>query len=129
MSANASAPASANATRGAPASATTPAREVRLELLVGRKVSDVAGETIGRIEEVCAELDGAEYVVREFHVGRLAVLERLFGGPLLRAVARTLTGDRIWRGYAVDWRDMDLADPERPRVRRRREELRELGPV
>jgi hypothetical protein len=118
-------PAAAPAVREARATAAPP-REVRLELLIGRRVLDADGEPIGRIEEVCAEPEGADYVVREFHVGRLAALERLLGGSFLRAIARTLTSDRIWRGYAVDWRDMDLGDPEHPRVRRRRAELREL---
>lgn len=102
--------------------------EVRVELLLGRRVVDAAGEVVGRIEELCSELDGADYVVREFHVGTLAGVERLFGGRLARALLRTLSGGRLWRGYVVDWRDMDLSDPERPRARRRREELQALRP-
>lgn len=101
-------------------------REVRLELLVGRKVWDAAGECVGRIEEVCAEPDrdgGTDYLVREFHVGRLAGWERLFGGRFARSVLRTLGGDRVWRGYRVPWADLDLADPARPRVRRLRSAL------
>ena len=101
-------------------------REVRLELLVGRKVRDAAGECVGRIEEVCVELDGGDYVVREFHVGTLAGWERLFGGRLARSVLRTVTRGRIWRGYRVPWADLDLVDPGRPRVRRLRAALEPL---
>jgi sporulation protein YlmC with PRC-barrel domain len=110
----------------AAAAADATPREVRLELLVGRKVYDAAGQCIGRVEEVRAEVDGADYVVREFHVGKLAVLERLLDGRLLRALVRRLSGGRLWRGYAVPWRDMELSDPERPRVRRREAELEKL---
>ena len=101
--------------------------EVRLELLVGRKVYDADGECIGRVEEVVAEVDGGEHVVREVHVGKVAVAERLFGGGrMMRALLRRLSGHRLWRGYSVPWRDMDLGDPTRPRVRRRVAELRAL---
>lgn len=106
--------------------AATPAREVRLELLVGRKVFDAAGECVGRIEEVRAEVDGPDHVVREFHVGKLAVFERLLEGRLLRALLRRLSAHRLWTGYVVPWQEMDLSDPERPRARRRKAELKRL---
>jgi len=102
------------------------AREVRLELLLGRKVWDAAGECVGRIEEVRAELDGADYVVREYHVGSLAGWERLFGGRLARSVLRTVSRGRVWRGYRVAWSDLDLTDPARPRVSRPRRALEPL---
>lgn len=104
----------------------TPSRELRVDLLVGCKVYDAAGACIGRLEEICAEVDGADHVVREYHVGKLAAFERLFGGRLWRAVLRRLSGGRLWTGYAVDWREMDLGDPARPRVRRRESELKRL---
>ena len=107
----------------APAAGAGATREVRLELLVGRKVHDAAGECLGRIEEVCVELDGADYLVREFHVGSLAGWERMFGGRLARSVLRTVTRGRTWRGYRVPWGDLDLTDPTRPRVRRLRAAL------
>ena len=101
--------------------------EVRLELLVNCKVHDADGECIGRIEEVRAEVDGADHVVREFHVGKVAVAERLFGsGRMMRSLLRRLSGHRLWTGYVVPWRDMDLSDPTRPRVRRRESELKRL---
>ena len=101
--------------------------EVRLELLVGRKVYDADGACVGRVEEVRAEVDGADHVVREYHVGKLAVAERLLGGGrMMRALLRHLSGHRLWTGYVVPWRDMDLSDPERPRVRRREAELKRM---
>ena len=109
-----------------PSVAAEPAAEARVERFVGRKVVDLTGETIGRIEEVCAEMEGEEYVVREFHVGSLAGLERLFGGRFGRAFLRRLTGNRLWTGYVVPWEAMDLTDPTRPRVRRRKGELERM---
>ena len=101
--------------------------EVRLELLVGRRVYDADGECVGRVEEVRAEIDGADHVVREDHVGKLAVAERLLGGGrMMRALLRHLSGHRLWTGYVVPWRDMDLSDPMRPCVRRKLSELKRL---
>ena len=108
-----------------PGSAPAP-REVRVELLIGKVVHDAAGEKVGRIEELYVEPDGADYVVREFHVGAYAAFERLAGGPLRRTLLHTLSRGRLRRGYVVDWRDMDLADPERPRVRKGKGELRKM---
>ena len=104
------------------------AREVRLERLLGRKVVDAAGEVIGRLEEVIAEVRvharGSDHVVREFHVGKYAMLERLGAGPLGRELVRLL-GVRH-EGYAVPWEEMDLSEPERPRVRVGKSRLKRL---
>jgi len=100
---------------------------VRVELLLGRTVVDAAGERVGRIEEVCVEQDGTDYVVREFHVGAYAAFERVAGGPLRRMLLHTLSGGRLRSGYVVEWRDMDLSDPERPRVTRKKGELKRVG--
>ena len=99
------------------------AREVRLERLLGRKVVDAAGEVIGRLEEAIAEVRGSEHVVREFHVGKFAVLERLGSGLLGAELLRLVGGARAYEGYVVPWELMDLSDPDRPRVRVAKGEL------
>jgi hypothetical protein len=102
-------------------------REVRLDRLVGRKVVDAAGDLIGRLEEAVAEVrvhaGGSDHVVREFHVGKFAVLERLGAGLLGRELLHLLGGRRLYEGYVVPWEQMDLSDPERPRVRVAKGEL------
>lgn len=105
------------------------ARDVEVSTLVGRKVRDADGRIVGRIEELCAELaldEGSEYVVREFHVGRLGVVGRFARGRFLRRFLR-LVGAGAYERYAVPWELMDLGDPRRPRVRARREALRPVG--
>jgi len=102
-------------------------RECRVELLLGCRVVDVDGVVVGRLEEIVAELDDDEYVVREFHVGVFAAFERLGGGMLGRGLLRLVGGKRLYTGYVVPWKVMDLSDPERPRVTVPKRELRELG--
>ena len=102
-------------------------RECRAELLIGRRVVDVDGDVVGRLEEIIADYVDDEYVVREFHVGAYAALERLGTGMLGRSLLRLIGGDRIYTGYAVPWSQMDLSDPERPRVTVAKAELHRIG--
>jgi len=84
---------------------------VHLELLIGRKVRDSEGRVLGRIEEVHADRVDQECVVREYHLGPGALLERL-----------SVTAGRIFRGagpraMVLRWDELDLTDPMRPRLR------------
>ncbi len=93
-------------------------KTVHFELLLGRKVHDSEGRRVGRILEVHAEPEGKDCVVREYLLGTAALLtrlgisaERLLGLPVHREPVR------------VPWDQMDLSDPERPRLRCSVEEL------
>ncbi|MFL5522368.1 MAG: PRC-barrel domain-containing protein [Gemmatimonadales bacterium] len=102
-------------------------REIRVSELVGRRVRDPDGRSVGRVEELICEIelrpDGRDYVVRELHLGAAGFLEAIAGGTLVRSLLRTLGGGSGPTRYRVPWEAMDLTDPERPRVRIRREEL------
>lgn len=87
---------------------TTKKNEVNLELLVGRRVVDADGRSAGRIEEVIAERDGDELLVVEYHLGSYAFIERLGIRTLLRLPNR--------KARRVPWEEMDLSDPEHPRL-------------
>lgn len=107
-------------------SAPADATEVHLELLLGRRVHDVDGTYVGRIEEVVALDDGeGGFEVRAFLVGHQAIAERFGSGRLTRALLRLLTRGRSHTGCVVPWEAMDLGDPARPRCTRRRAELDE----
>lgn len=94
-------------------------REIRVDLLAGRMVRDPAGRRVGKIRELVAEIAGpgsGEYVVREFHLSTGGLVEALAGSQLARVLA-----DRFGRRpnrVVVGWQDLDLSDPERPRLRR-----------
>lgn len=101
------------------------AREIVLTRLLNRRVVDAAGEVVGRLEELHAEVapeDPAEYVITEFHLGAYALFEAIAGGAFGRALAR-LVWRHGYRRYVVPWALMDLSDPRRPRVRVPKHEL------
>lgn len=96
-------------------------QEVHAERLLGRRVRDVDGVVIGRIEEFLVEWIDGEPAVTEFHVGKAAWLERVGGFmlqlPFLSAVRRTP------KEYRLAWRLMDLSDPRYPVVRAAKRDL------
>lgn len=86
--------------------------EIRAELWMGKKLRDARGEIAGRIEEIVLEEIGGARVVKELHLGPHALYERL-SAPIFDHP----------RGKKVRWDQLDLSDPERPRLRCPREEL------
>jgi sporulation protein YlmC with PRC-barrel domain len=93
-------------------------REVLLSDLVGRTVRDADGRSVGRIEELRAEIelrdDGVDYVVVEYHVGAYGALEALAGSHFARHFARLLGGALGYKRYCIPWQQMDLTDPRHP---------------
>jgi len=84
--------------------------EWRLELMLGRRVRAQDGRVIGRLEEFRAEREHDYWVVTEFHVGPTALIERL----AVRHLGLTLPGRA--HGYRVRWDQLDLDDPDNPRL-------------
>lgn len=100
-------------------------REINLELLLGRKVHDSQGLFVGRIEEIVAERRGGEYVVREYLLGRAALLNR-FSVRVKGLMNFRLFGKPSHDGYRVPWEKLDLSDDEHPRITCDKEELEHL---
>lgn len=103
------------------------ARELHLELLLGRCVVDISGDRVGRIEEVRAEQQGGEWVISEYEIGVAAAIERFsawgIGTKLLHFFgARNRVG-----GYRVPWDKVDLSEPDHPRLTCTVEELKEIS--
>jgi hypothetical protein len=93
--------------------------ECRLDRCLGRRVLATNNRVMGRLEEFRAEKRGSEWVVTEFVIGAGGLLERLHLG------IRLLAGGKR-RGLLARWDQLDLREPERPRLRCPREELRQL---
>jgi hypothetical protein len=95
--------------------------EARVELLLGRRVHAPDGRAIGRIEELRAERENDYYVVTQYHVGPLGLVERFS----VRHFGLTLPG-RV-HGYRVRWDQLDLSDPDHPRLTCGPDELERIG--
>jgi len=89
---------------------------LRLEQLIGREVVDLRGRKVGRLTELRAEPRDGTLEITSFLIGSWGMLERLAMQRLFPA-----------RGYRARWDQIDLSDPERPRLTCYRSEL-ELEP-
>ena len=90
-------------------------RLLHAELLLGKKVFALNGQSIGRLEEIRAKKDQGHFFVSEFLVGSYAMLERLAAWRIGRAVLRVFGAKRS-DGYQVRWDQLDLSDPKRPQL-------------
>ena len=87
-------------------------RKVHLEQLLGKLVRDPDEVKVGRILSVHAEIEGDECVVREYDLGAAALMENLG-----ISVLRIAHGLFKWEPLRVPWDQLDLSDPDRPRLR------------
>jgi len=94
-------------------------REVRLDRLVGRQVLAGNGQLVGRLQDFRAELRGTSCIITGYVIGASALLERLHVGVKL------LFG-RKGGGYLAGWDQLDVSDPERPRLTCAVDELRKI---
>ena len=100
--------------------------EIRLELLIGRKVHDVNGKKVGRIEEIRGEKRDKDCLIESYLVGASALIERLAAWKLVRPI-RGMLGKSIYSIYRIPWNEMDLSDPHKPRLRVAKNELRRVS--
>jgi hypothetical protein len=101
-------------------------QEIHLEQLLSRRVRDADGRVVGRIEEVRAERRGEEYWVQEYHLGPHAVLERLSLWLTRLPPLHLLTLGQQGKSYKASWDQIDVTDPEHPRLRCAKQDLQEL---
>lgn len=90
-------------------------RELHVHSLIGHRVRDVNGDSVGRIEELCVQRRNDQAYVTEFFVGEYGVLERFAGGALARSLLRLIP--KVHRGRRIAWELLDLTDPHHVRVR------------
>ena len=91
-------------------------RFVHLEDLVGRMVVGEDGRRVGRIEEVRVKRHDGDYEVSEFLLGDGAFFER-------HALVHRLLGGEP-RIYVAEWNQIDITNPDRPRLTCPAEELK-----
>ena len=100
-----------------------PVMEIRVELLVGTTVLDIDGKNIGRIEEIRVQRGDKALLVETYLIGASALIERLSAWTLVRPIKRLLRARHIYSLYEVPWQDMDLSDPNRPKLRTAKRDL------
>ena len=83
--------------------------EAHVEKLVGRRVRDLEGRSVGRIGEIIVSKKGTRYVVEEFHIGTMAFAERL-----AVSVSSLLFRSRGGKGLIARWDQLDLRDQDGP---------------
>jgi len=90
-------------------------RQLHVELLLGEKVLAMNGLPLGRLEEIRTEVNRGHFYVTEFLVGSYAYLERFAAWRIGRALLRVF-GARRKEGYRIRWDQLDLSDPQRPKL-------------
>jgi hypothetical protein len=85
-------------------------QKIHLELLLGKLVHDPDEVKVGRILSVYADQEGDECIVREYHLGAAALLQRL-GISVLHIVGWPIQKEPL----RVPWDQLDLSDPARLR--------------
>jgi hypothetical protein len=96
-----------------------PADEMPLDRLLGRRVLGLDDESVGRLEEFRTEKRSEGYVIVEYVIGAAGLFERLGVG------VKMLVGRR-GGGYVASWDQIDLSDPDYPRLTCAVEKLRTL---
>jgi hypothetical protein len=94
-------------------------RELRLDRLVGRRVFAANNRRVGRIEEFRVVKRGRDYQITEYVIGAAGLMERLGVGVMLLLGRRT-------GGYVARWDQLDISDPDRPRLTCAVQELQKL---
>ncbi len=102
-------------------------REIHLEILLGKRVLDSTGKEIGRIHEMRAAQQGDEWVIQEYVIGPAALLERLSAWTIVRTILPLIGAREIHGGYIVHWNQLDLTNPEKPRLLCKLDELKTLS--
>lgn len=82
----------------------------RLDRLLGRRVRTANNRSLGRLQEFRAERRGDDWVITEYVVGVSGLLERLGVG------FRLVLGVQRVSGFVVRWDQLDVSNPDRPRL-------------
>jgi len=93
---------------------------LRLDRLIGRQVLTANNRSLGRLEECRVARRGSAWVVTEWVIGPTGLFERLGLG------ARLLLGTVNGRSFLARWDQLDLTNPDRPRLTCAVEDLRRV---
>jgi hypothetical protein len=90
-------------------------QQIHVQHLLGERVFGLNVQPIGRLEDVRTEKNKGHFFVSEFLVGSYAMFERLAAWQMGRTLLRLFRA-RKSEGYRIRWDQLDLSDPQRPRL-------------
>lgn len=102
-------------------------RQVEVEAILGKGVHDADGQLVGHIEEISVRRQGKDWVIDNYKVGVIALLERFAGLTILDGFVKKMQPAEHL-GYLIPWDKLDLTDPEHPRLMGRKQELKPIEP-
>lgn len=91
-------------------------KELHLYEALGRKVHDANGEYIGCLEEIEVESGDESCLVTNYIVHRRGLISRLTAWAVSNSIRRAIPVPEKSLPFRVGWKQMDLSDPEHPRV-------------
>ena len=91
-------------------------RQLRLLEILGRKVVDSEGVTLGHLEEIEMERGAESCPVQAYLVEHRGLLDRMSSWTLTSSMQKALSRRSSKKPYRVPWDEMDLSDPRHPRT-------------
>jgi sporulation protein YlmC with PRC-barrel domain len=91
-------------------------KQLELRLILGKRVVDSEGETIGHLEEVEAERGDEYCTINSYIVEHRGLLDRVSSWALTSSMQSSLARRQSSQPYRIGWSQMDLSDPEHPRA-------------
>jgi len=100
----------------------------QLDLLIGRRVVDAAGQELGRVDEIRLVREGDHYVVEGLLIGVNGMAERLGVARPLKRLERRLNFN-AWgvEDHIIYWDQIDSIDERCVRLKVRREEVQTVS--
>lgn len=91
-------------------------REIHLYEMLGRKVYDANDEYAGRLEEIEVERGDESCAVMSYLVAHRGLMGRITSWALADSLQKRLPTSEESLPYRVPWDQMDLSDPDHPRI-------------
>lgn len=99
-------------------------KELNLYEILGRKVCDANGEYAGCLEEIEVERGDEACAVKSYLVEHRGLMSRITAWALADSLQKAIPVKEESLPYRVPWDQMDLADPEHPRITVAKSELK-----
>jgi sporulation protein YlmC with PRC-barrel domain len=91
-------------------------KELQLFQILGKRVVDANGKYAGRLEEIEAERGDDVCVIKNYLVEHRGLLDRLQSWMLAAPIQKSIQVREKSRPYRIPWDQMDLSDPQHPRI-------------